>query len=160
MIVFDLKCQAGHVFEAWFRSSGDFDDQQRCDLVTCPMCGTTVVSKAVMAPRVDAKGNQLSGRSSSPESSAPHTAALPDAAQSGVMPSPEQVRALFRAVGAHVRATCDDVGDSFTTEVRAIHHGDAPERGIYGSASAEDVKDLLDEGIDVMPVPDLAKSDH
>jgi len=124
MIVFDLACAHGHVFEAWFGSSADFEAQGARGLVTCPVCGTPEVTKAVMAPAVAAKGNRRA-------------------------PS---LRAKLDEVRRDVEANCDYVGDRFAAEARAAHEGTRP-RGVYGEASREEVKGLVDDGIPVAPLP-------
>ncbi len=179
MIVFDLKCDHQHIFEIWFRSSADYETQQMNGFITCPICGSHTVEKAPMAPNVTAKSNQLArdqvGQAKptqgvGPGVSAPVSDPVPVAsktmdqvarmpASKTPMPTREQVTAFVRALKSHVETTCDNVGDRFPEEVRAIHYGDAEERGIYGNASAEDIEDLMDEGIDILPVPTLPKSD-
>lgn len=139
MIVFDLRCAHAHVFEAWFGSTEDFESQQARGLVSCPLCGDTDVTKAVMAPAVGAKGNQ---RAAAPQPVAAHP--------------PEAVKAMLAAIAevqAKVEANCDYVGDRFAEEARAIHFGDAEERGIYGEATAEQAAALKEDGIEVAALP-------
>jgi len=139
MIVFDLRCAHAHVFEAWFGSTEDYEGQRARGLVACPICGDTDIAKAVMAPAVGAKGNQ---RVPTPQPVAAHP--------------PEAVKAMLAAIAevqAKVEANCDYVGDRFADEARAIHHGDAAERGIYGEATFEQAAALKDEGIDVAALP-------
>ncbi len=139
MIVFDLRCAHAHVFEAWFGSTADYESQQARGLVSCPLCGDTDIAKAVMAPAVGAKGNQ---RADKPQPVAAHP--------------PEAVKAMLAAIAevqAKVEANCDYVGDRFADEARAIHHGDAAERGIYGEATIEQAAALKDEGIEVAALP-------
>ena len=135
MIVFDLKCQkAGHVFEGWFGSSEDYEDQRQRGLVTCPLCGDGRIEKAVMAPRVSTKGNQ--------------SGALP--------PDPEAMKAMLAAMAAAQKEMLGKsayVGDRFADEARAIHLGDAAARSIYGRATRAETESLLDEGIEVSPLP-------
>lgn len=134
MIVFDLKCEHAHVFEVWFRSSADYEDQKARGFITCPTCGSTVVEKSVMAPNVAAKGN----------TKAPARVPTPK----------EQAAAFLSKVRETVEANCENVGDRFPEEARAIHYGDKEARGIYGNANREAVQDLLDEGVAIMPLPD------
>jgi hypothetical protein len=135
MIVFDLKCDArGHVFEGWFGSSDDYEDQRRRGLVTCPLCGDGKVGKAVMAPRVAAKGNQ--------SDTAP--------ADSEAM---KQVLSAMAAAQKQILAKSNYVGDRFADEARAIHLGEAAARSIYGKASRAETESLIDEGIEVSPLP-------
>lgn len=138
MIVFDLRCSNAHVFEAWFGSSEDFEQQRERGLVSCPLCGDAGVGKAVMAPAVGAKGNQRAEKQP--------VAAHP----------PEAVKAMLAAIAevqAKVEANCDYVGDRFADEARAIHHGEAEARGIYGEATFEQAAALKDEGIEVAALP-------
>ncbi len=140
MIIFDLKCSPqGHVFEGWFGSSGDYEAQQEKGLVSCPICGSAEVSKAVMAPAVGAKGNRsvragpelLGG-----DSEAVKTALAALAA--------EQKRIL-----AHSEA----VGDRFADEARAIHLGESEARAIHGRATRAQAESLIEDGIPVAPLP-------
>jgi hypothetical protein len=143
MIVFDLICRPeGHVFEAWFGSSDDYDSQQERGLVQCPLCGAPDVEKAVMAPRVGAKGNQrLPGARATPEL---------------VSSDPDGVKRMLAAMAAaqkKVLESSEYVGDRFTDEARAIHLGESPERAIHGRATSDQTDSLIEEGIAVAPLP-------
>ncbi len=143
MIVFDLGCPAGHVFEAWFGSSSDYEAQRGRGLVSCPVCGAVEVDKAVMAPRVGLKANQRDG---SP-ARAPASTAIDD---------PAQAKAVMRALAglqADMLKGSDWVGPRFADEARAIHLGEAEARSIHGEASLDEARALRDEGIDVAPLP-------
>jgi hypothetical protein len=133
MIIFDLKCAPqGHVFEAWFGSSEDYEAQQARGLVTCPLCASAEVGKAPMAPAVGAKGNQADG------------------------PPPEQVKAMLGAMAEaqkRLLETSEHVGPRFADEARAIHLGEAEARAIHGQATPEQADELRDEGIPVAPLP-------
>lgn len=135
MIVFDLKCEGAHVFEAWFSSSEDYAAQKARGFVSCPTCGSAEVDKAVMAPAVPAKGNRL----------------VTDAERKA---HAERLKALK----AEVEANCDYVGADFAREARArftdppADNEDAP-RGIYGEASLAQAADLIADGIPVAPLP-------
>ncbi len=141
MIVFALQCAHNHRFEGWFASGDDFDSQQRRGLLTCPTCGESHVSKLLTAKigRADTAARARS-RSEPVVESTPVPVGLPDA---------QQVRALVE----HMLATTEDVGKGFAQEARRIHRGDAPERGIRGSASRDEVSELLDEGVPILPLP-------
>lgn len=135
MIVFDLRCPDAHVFEAWFSSSDDYVGQKDRGLVTCPMCGSPDIEKAVMAPAVPAKGNQI-------------VTAAERKAQA------ERLQALK----AEVEASCDYVGADFAREARARFAetpaaGEGAPRGIYGEASLAEAADLIADGIPVAPLP-------
>ena len=141
MIVFDLACGAGHVFEAWFGSSADYEDQRGRGLVSCPICGASEVTKAVMAPNVGAKGNRA-------------PAALP--MRSGGAPAPAEMKAMLAVLAkaqARLLEGSEHVGSRFADEARAIHDGDAPERPIHGQATHEEAKALIEEGVPVAPLP-------
>jgi hypothetical protein len=140
MIIFDLRCQAaGHVFEAWFGSSGDYDEQQARGLVTCPICGAPEVEKAPMAPAVPKKGSAAAGQGSDVFSSDPETV--------------KQMMSALAAMQRKIVASSDWVGDSFASEARAIHLGEADARSIHGRATREQTKSLIEEGIAVAPLP-------
>ncbi|TVV73295.1 DUF1178 family protein [Sphingomonas solaris] len=148
MIVFDLACEGGgHVFEAWFGSTGDYDSQQARGLVSCPICGDAKVAKAVMAPRVSAKSNSLTV---SPARSAERSVAKAET------PPPEEMKALLTAMAEVQRralATSDYVGDSFAAEARAIHLGESDQRSIHGIATPAQARGLVEDGIEVAPLP-------
>lgn len=138
MIVFDLKCGGGHVFEAWFGSSEDYEDQRGRGLVQCPLCGTGEVGKAVMAPSVGRKGNSGGGEAEM------------------VTSDPQAVKAMLAALAEaqkQVLAKSDFVGDRFADEARAIHLGEAANRAIHGRATPAQTQSLIEEGISVSPLP-------
>lgn len=146
MIVFDLSCPADHVFEAWFGSTADYEQQRARGLVSCPVCGSGEVEKAVMAPNVAPKGNAGGGGA----------ARLPVRGGKGGEPSPAEMKAMLAALArAQARAleNSEHVGPRFAEEARAIHAGDAPERLIHGQATAEEAKALVEEGVPVAPLP-------
>lgn len=138
MIKYALVCDHDHPFEGWFGASSDYDDQAARGLLECPVCASKAVRKQIMAPAV--AGTK---------------------AQRGVeLDLPPQARQMMReAMGKlrqHVEETFDDVGDQFATEARAIHDGKSEERGIYGEATPQEVRDLLADGITVAPMPPAA----
>ena len=138
MIVFDLKCGDGHVFEAWFGSSADYEDQRGRGLVQCPLCGSGEVGKAVMAPSVGRKSNSGSG---APEM---------------VTSDPQAVKAMLAALAEaqkQVLANSDFVGDRFADEARAIHLGESAHRAIHGRATPAQTQSLIEDGISVSPLP-------
>lgn len=146
MIVFDLCCAAGdHRFEAWFASSDSFADQQARGLIGCPVCGDSDVKKAVMAPRIGAKSNQLAVQ-------APPTP--DDAAATGEI-SPELVRKMMGAIAAQQAEMLPQsrwVGRDFAAAARAMHEGRAADDLIHGQASPQEAQALRDEGIAAMPL--------
>lgn len=146
MIVFDLCCAAGdHRFEAWFASSDSFADQQARGLIGCPVCGDSDVKKAVMAPRIGAKSNQLAVQ-------APPT--RDGAAATGEI-SPELVRKVIGAIAAQQAEMLPQsrwVGRDFAAAARAMHEGRAADDLIHGQASPQEAQALRDEGIAAMPL--------
>ena len=142
MIVFDLKCSAGgHIFEIWFASSADFDSQRERGLVLCPYCGDPDVDKAVMAPRIAAKGNRAPAAVDAPQM---------------VASAPDEAKEMLRALALMQRKlleNSDYVGDRFADEARSIHIGDTPPRSIYGKATKAQTESLIEDGIAVAPLP-------
>lgn len=146
MIVFDLKCGGGHVFEAWFRSSTDFEDQKSRDLLSCPMCNDLNVDKAPMAANVPAKGNQKS-------QSAP---AIAVSTESAVEPTPEKVKAFLSMMATAQSEALKEsqwVGRDFDKQARAMDAGELDHSSIHGEVSPEEAKALMEDGINVTPLP-------
>lgn len=151
MKVLDLQCRHGHGFEGWFGSEDDFRLQQERQLVACPMCGDTELTRLPSAPRLN-----LSGAKESPAPAA--AAAAPAAPPAGAM-VPAEVQALWLKAVRHVMQNTENVGERFADEARRIHYGEAEARAIRGNASPEEAQALVEEGIDVMalPVPEALK---
>ncbi|GAA0279427.1 DUF1178 family protein [Alteraurantiacibacter aestuarii] len=152
MIVFDLSCDNGHAFEGWFGSSDDFASQKASGLLCCPQCGSAQVMKAPMAPAVGQKGNQKVSaprRDTRPEQ-------LPEGQimANGQMP-PEVQKALKKLAEAQAKALAKSkwVGPSFAEDARAMHYGERDVEPIHGETSVEEAQQLLEEGIDVAPLP-------
>ncbi len=147
MIVFDLACDKGHRFEAWFRSSSAFDEQGRKGLLMCPSCGSNEVAKAPMAPAVPAKGNARVERPA-------ERAASPDApSQGGALPP--AVRQAMEKLAKLQADTIKDstyVGDKFADESRAMHYGEKDTVLIHGKANAKEARELIEEGITIAPL--------
>lgn len=142
MIVFDLACDAGHCFEGWFASSDDFAGQQARGLVTCPECGSAQVTKAPMAPAVPRKGNQV-------------TETRPQQAMVSAPLPPEAVEVLAKLAALQREALKQSrwVGKDFAEQSREMHYGERDVETIHGQATLEEARDLLEEGIAVMPLP-------
>ncbi len=143
MIVFDLQCDGGHVFEAWFGSSGDYTDQQKRGLLSCPVCGVSGVQKAVMAPNVSAKGNRGSSG-----------AALPVIKEEG--PSPGEVKALIAALAkaqTELLSNSQWVGRDFDQKARAMDAGEIDKATIHGEVSPKEAQALIDDEIGVVALP-------
>ncbi len=151
MKVLDLNGACGHVFEGWFGSEDDFLDQLNRGLLECPICGDRQITKRLSAPRLNLS------RSAEPSPSATTTAPVARPHLSSTAPVeglPAVQAAWWRAV-REVAAKTEDVGDQFAQEARRIHQGTSPARGIRGRATLEDAQALLEEGVDVLPLPDL-----
>ena len=156
MIVFDLVCgDAGHVFEAWFGSSEDYESQRARGLLACPMCGSASVDKAVMAPRVAAKGNQRREIRVPANPLPAQPADAPVAMASGEVSAAAMKAMLHALANAQKQALqgSDYVGKRFAEEARAIHEGESEDRRIHGQATLEEAKALIEDGIPVAPLP-------
>ena len=162
MIVFDLICDKSHGFEGWFGSSEDFASQQDRGLLTCPQCGSPSVEKAPMAPAVGRKGNQAA--SSQPvanddgQGSAAPVAATPPILSQPVSnaPMPKEVQqALEKLADAQAKALKKSkwVGEKFAENARAMHYGESDAEAIHGETSVEEAENLMEEGIEVAPLP-------
>lgn len=133
MIRYALTCDHEHEFEGWFSSSSDYDDQQGRGLLDCPMCGSKSVRKQIMAPAV--AGTKRTVRETPPAKM-----------QAMMMEAAGRIR-------RHVEENFDDVGDAFAAEARAIHEGRSEDRGIYGQATPKEVRELVEDGVPVAPLP-------
>jgi hypothetical protein len=154
MIRYALRCEADHEFESWFQSSSAYETQVKRKLVNCPICNSTKVDKAIMAPRIVGKKGR--GRATPPPEA---TAPAPEAGSSGstslMMAQEAELRAKLKELRDHIVKNADNVGERFPNEARAMHYGDKEHRPIYGEASPEEAKSLIDEGIEVSPLPTL-----
>lgn len=137
MIRYSLKCQNEHTFDSWFQSASAFDKLQDTKMVTCAICGSTEIEKAIMAPQV--RPDRINKKP-----------AVTDRPLSGPASAAEQAIAEMRK---KIEDTSENVGTDFAKEARAIHNGDAPARSIYGEAKIKEAKELADDGIDVTPLP-------
>ncbi|MDF1483974.1 DUF1178 family protein [Ramlibacter sp. H39-3-26] len=139
MKVLNLRCAHQHTFEGWFASEEDFQSQCARGLVECPLCGDTAIAKLPSAPRLNLRGAEPAATASDvPQPSADMRAAL---------------QAAWLAAARRAAAQAEDVGERFAEEARRIHYGEVPERGIRGRATAAQAVELVEEGIDVMPLP-------
>lgn len=131
MILFELRCDGQHHFEAWFKDGASYDSQVAAGEIACPICGDIRVGKAPMAPRLaKGRGSALDAREALGE-----------------------MRKVLVGLKKKVQETCDYVGDRFPEEARKIHYGDSEARDIYGEASPEEARDLEDEGVSVQRIP-------
>ena len=171
MKVLNLQCAGMHTFEGWFGSEEDYQSQRERGLVACPMCANTEVRKLPSAPRLNlgapeprqAKSDAQEG--AAPKGDSTHASAAPvpaispqvaEAAENLAQAPPEAVQMVQEAwmkMVKHVIANTEDVGQNFAEEARKMHYGESEERNIRGQASVEETQELLEEGIDVMPMP-------
>ncbi len=174
MIHYDLRCGDGHMFDGWFRSSAAFDQQAASGLLDCPVCASTSVTRALMAPRLNrgaaAPASECEAApSGAPAAQEPGTAVAvsgpqampaPQAITVGGTPAmPDQVRAILQRVRAEIEQKCDYVGTKFADEARAMHRGEQPRRSIYGETSPDQADALAEEGIDVARIPWVPRAD-
>jgi hypothetical protein len=131
LIVYSLSCAKGHEFEGWFRDSGAFDEQSKTGKLVCPTCNSRKVSKAMMAPAV----------SGTKKKSEPTAGEL------------REMRQFMTGLRKHIEQNADNVGKDFAEEARKIHYGEVEHRHIYGEATLQEAKELVEEGVDVAPMP-------
>jgi hypothetical protein len=158
MIRYALSCEAGHIFESWFQNSSAFDKQAKRSLVTCPICGSEKVEKAIMAPNLGSgapnTNNVAPPPSAPPVPAAPQTS--PGKAPVAMVSPPErELRQKLKELRDHITKNASYVGPRFPEEARKIHYGETEHRSIYGEASPEDAKALHEEGIEFHPLPVL-----
>ena len=140
MKVFNLRCANEHSFEGWFTSAEDFASQSQSGLLTCPLCGSAEVAKALSAPYLATSGGASEKRQAA-------------------MPTQAQIQAMFVKMARELAANTENVGERFAEEARRIHYKEAPERGIRGVTTKDEADALGEEGINVVPLPfgDLLK---
>lgn len=154
MIHYQLRCDAGHSFDGWFRDSAAFERQAKRGLVECPSCASTKVERALMAPAIGA-GARTKGRAAP----APQPQA-PAAAKAVAGPKvPAEVMAQLQRMRAEIEARCEYVGPAFAEEARRIHNGESERTGIYGEATPEEAAALREDGIEVAAIPWVPRSD-
>jgi hypothetical protein len=167
MIRYALACADGHPFESWFANSAAFDKQKKRGLVSCPVCGSTKVEKAMMAPRLarsdaeEAAPSPLPAIPASPQP-APALPLMPLPGKSTVAmtaPQERELRQKLKELRDHVTKNAQYVGQRFSEEARKMHYGEIEHRSIYGEASPDDAKALHEEGIEFHPLPVLP-DDH
>ena len=158
MIKYALACNQGHSFESWFQNSAAYDKQIKRKLVTCPVCGSPKVEKALMTPQVS--GAKKRGKAIAP--AGPPAAEAPVAVPPGppapvamISPQEREFRTKLKELRQHLTKNADYVGQKFPDEARKMHYGEIEHRSIYGEASPQDAKDLHEEGIEFHPLPVL-----
>lgn len=163
MIRYALQCERGHAFESWFQDSASYDKQAKRGLVSCPICNSVKVEKSIMAPQIPRKGRTAEQRAGEekvvragarPKKAAAETAPAP-APEPLMMAQEAEFRAKLKELRDHIKANADNVGAQFPEEARKMHYGEIEHRPIYGDASPAEAKALIDEGVEVMPLPVL-----
>ena len=167
MIRYALNCEQGHTFESWFQNSAAYDKQAKRGLVSCPVCGSGKVEKAIMAPRL-ARAEAVEPVEQPPQAAPPappsavpapvappSPAATAQAAVAMMSGAERELRQKLKELRDHVTKNASYVGSRFPEEARKIHYGETEHRSIYGEASPEEAKELHDEGIEFHPLPIL-----
>ena len=156
MIRYNLRCERGHTFESWFQSSSAYEVQEKRKLVNCPACGSAKVERAIMAPQIVSKKGR---ESAAPGPAAPTDVASTEVAAQGstplLMAQERELRAKIKELRDHIVKNADNVGERFPNEARKMHYGDIEHRPIYGEASPDEARALIDEGVEVSPLPVL-----
>jgi hypothetical protein len=152
MIHYRLRCTQGHSFESWFQSSSAYEAQENRNLISCPICGSSSVERDIMAPRIVGR----KGR----EAAAPAPAAAKEVittppSQPLLMAQERELRAKLKELRDHIVRNADNVGERFPSEARKMHYGDIEHRPIYGEASPSEARSLIEEGVEVAPLPVL-----
>ena len=153
MIRYNLRCERDHAFESWFQSSSAYESQEKRKLVNCPVCGTTKVERAIMAPQIVSKRGR---EDAAPAPAATTTTEVTAPASTPLMMAQErELRAKLKELRDHIVKNADNVGERFPNEARKMHYGDIEHRPIYGEASPDEARALIEEGVEVSPLPVL-----
>jgi len=145
VIHFSLICEHEHEFDSWFANNNAYDEQKQAGLVTCPFCGSQKIQKQLMAPSISTKTNRTGdpGNQHQAMLSARHDPVI------------SEITENIRKMRQHVSENAEDVGKNFAKEAREIHYEEKPARNIYGQATFDDARLLLEEGVNVMALPAL-----
>jgi hypothetical protein len=156
MILYALACDQAHEFESWFPSSDAYEAQKKRGLVSCPVCGSAKVEKQILAPSVARKDKPSRSRTE-PAAAAPEVPDTPAQPQPVAIFSEREreLRAMVNALREHVEKNAEHVGERFPDEARKMHYGEIEHRSIYGRASPVEARELIDEGIEIHPLPIL-----
>ncbi|MEC7439213.1 MAG: DUF1178 family protein [Pseudomonadota bacterium] len=164
MIKYQLICDKSHEFEGWFGDSAAFESQQESGLLTCPVCGSADVRRALMAPNLASPKTRKTDLAEQQPSAQPEPQPQPQApmqASAALSPAAarkkQELMSEMRALQTKIRQECRDVGNDFAEEARKIHYGEVEPEGIYGQATAEEREALDEEGIEIMDMPWLPK---
>lgn len=167
MIRYSLQCERGHAFESWFQDSASYDKQAKRGLVSCPLCDSIKVEKSIMAPQIPRKGRTAAQRAGEEKvmratarrkkataETAPAPAVAPTA-EPLLMAQETDLLSKLKELRDHIKANADNVGEQFPEQARKMHYGEIEHRPIYGDASPTEAKALIEEGVEVMPLPVL-----
>ncbi len=164
MIKYQLICDKSHEFEGWFGDSAAFESQQESGFLTCPVCGSADVRRALMAPNLASPKTRKTDLAEQQPSAQPEPQPQPQAPQQASAALPpaaarkmQELMSEMRALQTKIRQECRDVGNDFAEEARKIHYGEVEPEGIYGQATAEEREALDEEGIEIMDMPWLPK---
>ena len=164
MIKYQLICDKSHEYEGWFGNSATFESQQESGLLTCPVCGSADVRRALMAPNLASPKTRKTDLAEQQPSAQPEPQPQPQAPQQASAALPpaaarkmQELMSEMRALQTKIREECRDVGNDFADEARKIHYGEVEPEGIYGQATAEEREALDEEGIEIMDMPWLPK---
>ena len=133
MIKYNLKCENDHNFDAWFSDSSNFEKQNKKNLILCPKCSSTKIEKNIMAPNIGSKKQSYTN----------------------ALKTEKNIEKIIKNIRKHVEKNYEYVGNKFADEARAIHYGEREEREIYGETSIEEAVDLIEEGVNVTPLPGI-----
>ena len=138
MIKYNLTCKCGEVFESWFSSSYEFDTLRKKKLIKCIYCDSSLIKKSVMAPNLPSKSNKISKKNK----------------------FTKDIKKQLLDFRRYIENNCKNVGDNFSREARSIHYEKKNSRGIYGKATPEETSELIEEGIEVVTIPWVDKSEN
>ena len=155
MIRYTLRCEREHTFESWFQDSAAYDLQAKRKLVSCPVCDSVKIEKAIMAPRIVGKKGRERGEPVPVHAAETPAPAAPAGSTPLLMAQERELRAKIKELRDHIVKNADNVGEKFPNEARKMHYGEIEQRPIYGEASPEEAKSLIDEGVEVSPMPVL-----
>jgi hypothetical protein len=154
VIRYNLVCDKRHAFESWFPGSAAYERQEKRKLIECPVCGSTKVERAIMAPNIARKDKSSSTPIEAPVEAAPTPAEAPTPVAM-ISPQEREFRKKLKELRDHLTSNADNVGKKFPEVARKMHYGEIEHRSIYGEASPKDAKDLHEEGIEFHPLPVL-----
>lgn len=161
MIRYALRCESGHAFESWFADSSTYERQHARGLVTCPLCDSANVEKAIMAPRLGRTKTRKEtdrGHGERPDATENLPVVQPPTERAEPLmmaPQERELVARLRELREHVAKNAENVGPRFSSEARKMHYGDIEQRAIYGEATPDEARSLIEEGVEVLPLPVL-----